>query len=701
MQRRAFWLGVLGLLGVGAVVRAIHLDWGLPEIYEEAIPVREAIEFWGAPGRQFDFNPQFFKYPSLTFYLNFFLQAVWYFWLSLSGSVGSLNEFRQILADDLPRAVFLGRCLQVVLGTLLILPVVQFAKLLAGNWGGLCAGALVAVLPMAVVESQVVSPDMALTLFAALALVSATQVAVRNRRNDYLWCGVWIGLAAASKYPGALLVPALFAGHALRERKPNSGPADLLLSGLVWQGLGTALVVFFVASPFVFLNPGLALEDISFEQRHMAFGHFGREEGRALGFYLGQAIPKGWTPVVAVAAVAGLASLLINATTRRRAIPGCVYGLILLAVLGFWKMAASRYVLPLVPVAVAGAGALVAKIAGLNLRLSRGGGILAVLITGLLLMGPLRVTMDEVAFRGRKDSRQVADSWISENVPEGSALLVERYGPEPAPDRYLTLYLPFHGVTPHIYDGAYLSEFYATFDYVVLSTGVSARYLARPREYPWQVAFYAHIDRDFREVARFSPGVYTGPEIRILKNRAPVKVNDLSRIPPSLFNSQKGNSRFAEYLSTLGTVLVRQGNIDAGFELLQEAVNMDPENVQAWGNLGAMSLAQGRDENALQALRKARELDPENGRVWFNLGRVFSQMGESRQAADAYQKALAFLPELEDAYLGLARSLVEDDRFAQARAVLQEFLRRFPRSDKTGAAKGALEELRLMGPGRR
>ena len=700
MERRAFWFGVLGLLGVGAVLRAIHLDWGLPDIYEEATPVRQAIEFWGAPARQFDFDPHFFKYPSLTFYFNFALQTIWYFWLSLSGSVGSLNEFRQILADDLPRAVFLGRCLQVALGTLLILPVVHFARLLTGNLGALAAGALVAVLPMAVVQSQVVGPDMALTLFAALALVSATQVVIRNKRNDYLWCGVWIGLAAASKYPGALLIPALFAGHALRENKSTSGPGDVLLSGLVWQGMATALVVFFVASPFVFLNFSLALEDISFEQRHMTFGHLGREEGRALGFYLGKAIPDGWTLAVAAASVLGLGSLVLDPKTRRRVIPGCLYGILVLTVLGSWRMAAPRYVLPLVPLGMVGVGAVVARIAGINLRVPKLALGLAVLGLGGLLQAPIRATTGEVAFRGRKDSRQASATWISENVSDGKAILVERYGPEPEPERYLTLYLPFHGVTPHIYDGAYLSEFYTTFDYVVLSTGVSARYLARPREYPWQTAFYAHIDRDFDEVAAFSPGVYVGPEIRILKNKNPVTLDNLSGIPASLFDSQKGNTPFAEYLSSLGTVLVRQGSKQAGFELLQEAVNMDPDNVQVWGNLGAMRLGEGMDENALQALRKARELDPENGRVWFNLGRVFSHMGESRQAADSYQKALAYLPELEDAYLGLARSLIEDDRYGQGRAVLQEFLRRFPRSGKRGVAEGALEELRFMGPGR-
>jgi tetratricopeptide (TPR) repeat protein len=75
-------------------------------------------------------------------------------------------------------------------------------------------------------------------------------------------------------------------------------------------------------------------------------------------------------------------------------------------------------------------------------------------------------------------------------------------------------------------------------------------------------------------------------------------------------------------------------------------------------------------------------------------------MGETSQAADAYQEAISRDPAMEEAYLGLARALIAADRYASARAMLEEFLRRFPRSTERGRAEQALAELSRMGPGR-
>jgi len=44
--------------------------------------------------------------------------------------------------------------------------------------------------------------------------------------------------------------------------------------------------------------------------------------------------------------------------------------------------------------------------------------------------------------------------------------------------------------------------------------------------------------------------------------------------------------------------------------------------------------------------------------------------------------------------------LIEDDRFTEARLVLNEFLSRFPRSELRPRASEALAELSHMGPGR-
>jgi Flp pilus assembly protein TadD len=698
-SRGARLAGLAGLFVLALWLRGVHLGAGLPEVWEEAIPVREAVELWGPPGGDLHLDPGFFKYPSLTIYLNFLAQGAWYFGLSLAGRIDSLNDFRQLLAQDLGAAVLLGRGLQAVLGALLVLPAVFLSGRLAGRTAGWLAGALVAVLPLAVRESQVIGPDPALALFAGAALVAAVGIVDTGSRRSYLWAGLWIGLAASAKYPGALLVVALLTAHAIRVRREEGPAAGVVLSTLLIQAFFLAGLAFAATSPYVLLDPGSALRDIGFESRHMAIGHLGREQGRAFAYYVSRGLPQGWTPVGALLALAGVVVLLARRETRVRAIPGALFATVFLLVLGSWRMAAPRYLLPLAPLGAAWGGALVAIVAAgarrpSVSRLLLGGGAV------LLLAAPAVTTLRQLQERGGVDSRVSAAAWIEQNVPAGSSILVERYGPEPDPDTYLVLYLPFHAVAPHVYDDAYVTHLYRTFDYVVLSSGVSARYLAKPLEYPQQASFYPALLHGFREVAVFDGRLTTGPVIRILERRRDAPVPGVAALPAAYFANEKGNGPLAEYLSALGTVLVREGEEEEGFRLLNEAVEMDGESAKVWGNLGAMRVRSGRPEEALLAFRRAQDLAPEDPEVAYNLGTLFARMGERRQAAEQFQRAIRSRPGMEEAYLPLARVLVEEVRYAQARAVLHQFLDRFPRSPQREAARDALGQLARMGPGR-
>lgn len=690
--------GLFALFLLALFARGVHLGSGVPGAWEEAIPAQEAIGLWGEPGQSLDLNPHSFRYPSLTIYLNFLAQAGWYFGLSLVGRVDSLNDFRQVLALDPGAAVRLGRWLQVLLGALLVLPAASLGRRLAGRTAGLTAGALAAVLPLGVAESQGVTPDPALALFAGAALVAAVGVVTSGARASYLWCGFWIGLAASSKYPGALLAVALLTAHAMRVRGEGRTPGSVFLSPLLLQSLVAAALAFLATSPYVLLDAGSAAADLGFEGRHMAIGQLGQEQGRAFWFYLVRGFPEGWTIPVSLAALAGGALLLRRRDTLPRALPGAVFAAVFLLVLGSWRMAAARYLLPLVPLGAAWAGSVVAGIPGAVRRpaygrLATAGGLV------LLLALPSLASYRIVKGRTAVDSRVAALEWIEEHVPEGSSILLERYGPEPDRKRYRVLYLPFHSIHPHVYDAAYVASLYRHFDYIVLSSGVSARYLADPREYPQQATFYTSLRQGFREVVKFDRDT-SGPVIRILERRPDSTLPGIEALEASYFASQVGNSAFAEFLSALGTVLVRQGEAEEGFRFLTEAVELDPENVKAWGNLGAMRVQAGDEERALLAYRRAQSLAPEDPDVAYNLGTLFARMGEGKQAADQYRLAIRLRPGMEAAYIPLARVLVQEVHYAQARGVLQQFLDRFPRSSDRGAALEALEQLKMMGPGR-
>src|SRR5207244_5897414 len=73
-------LVVCSAIALAALALRLHgIGWGLPEVFEEAYPFKAAWEMWGwGPQRGLDLNPHFFKYPSLTLYLQFLVQGILY-----------------------------------------------------------------------------------------------------------------------------------------------------------------------------------------------------------------------------------------------------------------------------------------------------------------------------------------------------------------------------------------------------------------------------------------------------------------------------------------------------------------------------------------------------------------------------------------------------------------------------------------------
>lgn len=698
MTRRTRFLLFLIVLG-GLGLRVQNLDWGLPEVFEEATPVREAVEFWGVPGTSLDLNPHFFKYPSLTFYAAFAVQVGDYFAQSLAGNVQSLNDYRQLLNDDFGRSVLQGRWLMSILGALLAIPCFILARRMgAGPFAWFAAIAAVAV-PLGVKESQLVGPDIATALFVGAALAAAVKIAETGERAHYLWCGLWLGLAASAKYPGAMVFIAMLVAHSQWQHRQHRNPLTYIFSSHVWQGLFVAGLVFAATSPYVFLDVKTFLSDLAFERRHMELGHLGREGGRAWLYYLGGVLPQGWTPVLIGLAGVGLLGGMLQSRSRVKVVSGLAFLLLMLFVLSSWRMAAPRYALPLLPILCASAALGLSHIfqrVPQSLRSPVLGAALAV----LALSFPVAQSWSAVSHRAKEDSRLACAAWLLENTEEGETILTERYGPELEGSKRNVLYLPFHGVTPHIYDPAYSPVLYSTFDVIVLSSGVSDRYLAHAAEYPAQVAFYKGLDRGFREVKQFPAGEYLGPTLRVLRRQTDVELPDLSGIPKQFFEELQGNRPLAEYFSQLGSVLVRQGNEDLGLQMLAESVEMDRGSARTLGNLGAIQLRLGRYEDALLSLRRAAELDPKNPQISYNLGTLFHAQGEVRQASEHFRSAISKDPAFETAYISLGRALVEDVKYNEARLVLREFLHRFPRSPNVERVNVALKELATMGPGR-
>ncbi|RPJ46400.1 MAG: phospholipid carrier-dependent glycosyltransferase, partial [Candidatus Latescibacterota bacterium] len=260
--------------GAALAWRLCGIGWGFPDVYEEATSVRKAWGFWGWDGKPFDFNPHFFNYPSFHFYLQFGVQAIVRLFGKLSGRVPDEAAFRA--AYYLKPALFVGagRFLTALLGSLSVFFLYWTGRRLGGARVAVPAALFLALHAVHVEKSRYVEVDVAMTFFVVLSTFYLAGAASGPARRGLFPGSAAIGLAAATKYPGALFLLHVPMAAWLAGR-PD--PRRVLLALLL------AASVFAAASPYVLLDRSAFLRDFGAESVHMQEGHFGGGGGGPLG----------------------------------------------------------------------------------------------------------------------------------------------------------------------------------------------------------------------------------------------------------------------------------------------------------------------------------------------------------------------------------------------------------------------------------
>jgi 4-amino-4-deoxy-L-arabinose transferase-like glycosyltransferase len=514
--------GALLILALALGLRLAGLDWGLPDLHEEATPVSRAWEMWGwGPGRAPDLNPHFFRYPSLVFYLHLLGQGLLLGLLKAGGAVGSVADFRLLYHVDPTPIVLAARALQALCGAATVWTTWRLARRSAGVVAGLAAALWLAVDGFHVGASQTVIVDIPLALLVTWGLERCVRLASAPTPGRWATAGLALGLATSAKYPGALLLVPLAVAHVYARR-----------NGATWRGLVVALVVaacaFAVTSPYVLIELPSALDALAAEGAHMRSGHFGSEGSAAWRTY---ASVLAGTALGLPLALLALAGVLVLAVGKRA--PWAVIVTSFVAayalVVGSWAMKADRYLLPVLP-------ALLALAAGLLPEVRR---VRTAALAGavVLLAVPAALPLADVRSRTRPDTRALAREWIEANVAVGSFVVTEAYGADlytaadfyrvPADlrvraeevwrsrPRYALQGLPLYQTRPEESAVFYDVDFYRDADLLVTSSFVRDRYEAEPERFPWQVAFYRALDLRCRRVAEFRPTDGPGPTILV------------------------------------------------------------------------------------------------------------------------------------------------------------------------------------------
>jgi 4-amino-4-deoxy-L-arabinose transferase-like glycosyltransferase len=409
-------------LAIGAVLvlafglRIWGVDHGLPYAYnadENAHFVTRAIGMFGH-----DWNPNYYVNPPAYTYIVHIALAIFY-----GGRAGVSNAF----AADPTNIWILSRVLAGLLGTLSVwLLYLAGSRLIDRRVGLLCAG-IMAVAFLPVFYSKLALNDVPTLVGVCLALWGTAGILRFGRARDYLFAGIGLGLACATKYTGGIVLLAILG--AVGAQFAASGGKGFAARGLAITA-AASLVTFVVANPYSVLDFSAFVEGLTHQSDASgdAAGKLGLTQKNGYAYYLWSfGWGLGWLPLVLAAGGA------VRLWFDERRLVGILVPPVIIFVLfmGSQERYFGRWLLPVFPfVCILAAYAAIEAVdyAARTLPALRPT-FIAVAVVAVCGQGFV-YSLHSGLVLSRDDTRNLARDWMVANVPAGKKVVIEPVVPD-------------------------------------------------------------------------------------------------------------------------------------------------------------------------------------------------------------------------------------------------------------------------------
>jgi len=113
------------------------------------------------------------------------------------------------------------------------------------------------------------------------------------------------------------------------------------------------------------------------------------------------------------------------------------------------------------------------------------------------------------------------------------------------------------------------------------------------------------------------------------------------------------------------------GDLEGAVQSYRDALDIDPDYLEAQANLATTLLAMGHLDEAALAFEKTLQLDPEHTDAHFGMGIVLDAWGQRRESRNSFRRVLRLDSQHVDALNQLGVSLLRDKELEEAEQVLR------------------------------
>ena len=356
-DKQALGLLILTVL-LGLMLRTAGLTWSLPDARHPLATYHpdELINLSAAtaadiPHLQLDIK--FYNYGTFYFYLVSLAHTVGRGWGLIPTTPNGYDAFSPQAAPEQAALFLTGRIVTALLGTATIAVIYFLGRRLYGRKAGLLAALLYAVTPIAAQHSHFLTVDVPATFFVSLALLWASRLLTRQTWGDYVLAGVWVGIAAATKYNAVLVLIAPLLAHRFN-KNPKACETHRAAHFIVM--LIAAGFTFLIACPGPLINfdafwngtyPGSGVRYELFEHSRSGHGDLFANTGLGWVYHLTTSLRYGMGTPLLLLSLVGIG----YAVWKRRPEDILLVSFVLLyyGLAGFSAVRFARYMIPLFP----------------------------------------------------------------------------------------------------------------------------------------------------------------------------------------------------------------------------------------------------------------------------------------------------------------------------------------------------------------